>query len=1154
MSVLKSIFETCKPRADVQAGTTKDEQFAADLAQVVNETAPKEYADAGTFFRHSFPTRGMKELLKAVCTRISGKGGEIASIIRLDTQYGGGKTHGLIALTHAVRGMKGVENVEEFINPSLLPTQEVKVAALDGENADPADGLTLEGDVRAYSLWGELAYRVAGLNGYRRVENADKNHIAPGAETFRELFSGKPTLIMLDEVSVYLRKVEEARPGASQQFTAFIQALFKAVESSPQVALVLTLAVGKDAQAKDAYKAEHERALHALAEAESVVSRKATQLNPTEEDETAEVLKRRLFDRVDAKAADAVVAEYAKVWSQNQGSLPPNAGTVETKDLFRRGYPLHPETMTLLTEKLASLNNFHRTRGMLRLLARTVHQLWKIRPADAQSIHPHHIDVGFGPIRDEVTTRLGQGDYAPAIKADVAAVPGDDPATSQSIDAKFYPGQLPITSYIARTVFLNTLAYGDSAKGINPDHLKFSVCSPLIEPSFIEQARIRFLQEALYLDDRPGAPMRFMVEPNLEAMIRRIVRDEIDNAEIRTQLQERIRELFGAGKGAFELVPFPSGSYEVDDTVGDGRPRLVVLQYEALSISDEPQDLPPMIDEIMRYKGADQKLRDLQNNLVFVVSDQRAIPNMQDRIGRALALKELQKPERIRQLAPYQQERVKEEDKTSRLYVAESILHCYRHLFFPHNQAMAGSDLPVAHAVIEVHNASSDPGNGQAHVARVLREHHKLLGDGDKPEAPAYVRDQTPLKQKGEITTLDLRNEYRRAPKLSILLTDTPLIACIRDGINTDVFIYRQGDQVWGKGDPAPVIQVDENSFVHTLADAKKKHLWPRPEPMAVNLSAKPYQIEIGGHSELTVTVAGGNPPYTFSGNDPGLHVANTTQTVLQCQVAPAASETYQVEVKDSRGQRQTANAKVSVIDTGKLAVRLWAVPPQLTLGQPTSLNVGIHGGKAPFILKSTLTDFTHEKTPNTTFQCQQSPTENTTYTVDVTDAAGVTVSSSVTVAVHIPKRPELSAEGPLSQALIELWEKARAAKVKQIEKLVIRLFDASGTWKLHQALATLKDAEVSCRYEVDISAEGIETFQIEFSGLLTKANALKSFLDPQLKSASEHAFEGTYTVEFTTPYSTSPDQTDSLTKNLTKYGSGDAYVEAQAAPVEGNP
>jgi hypothetical protein len=1151
---MQSIFQSCKPRADVENGTTKDEQFAADLAQVVNNTAPREYADAATFFRHSFPTRGMKDLLRAVCTRLSGKGGEIASIIRLDTQFGGGKTHGLIALTHAVRGMQGVENVAEFINPELLPRDEVRVAALDGENADPADGLTLEGNLRAYSLWGELAYRLAGVEGYRRVENADRHHTAPGAETIRELFGGKPTLIMLDEVSVYLRKVEEIHPGASQQFTAFIQALFKAVESSPRVSLVMTLAIGKDSQARDAYKAEHERALQSLAEAESVVSRKATQLNPTEEDETSEVLRRRLFERVDTTAAAAVVAEYSKVWLQNQASLPPAAASVETRELFRRGYPLHPETLSLLTVKLASLNNFHRTRGMLRLLARTVHKLWKDRPADAQAIHPHHIDLGFSPIRDEVTTRLGQGDFTPAIKADVAAVPGDDPATSQVIDNRYYPGQLPITAYIARTVFLNTLAYGDSARGITPDQLKFSVCSPKIEPSFIEQSRLRFLQEALFLDDRPGAPMRFMVEPNVEAMIRRIMRDEIDNAEVRTQLQERIRELFNASRGPFELVPFPTGSWEVDDTVGDGRPRLVVLHYEAAAISDEPRSLPPMIDDILRHKGADQRLRELQNNLVFVIADQRAIPNMQDRISRALALRQLQRPERIRQLAPWQQERVKEEDKRSRLYIAEAILQCYRHLFFPSVQPMPGCELPVAHAVIEVHNASSDPGNGQVHVTRVLRDHQKILGEGDKPEAPAYVRDQTPLRQRGEITTLELRNEYRRAPKLSILLNDSPLQACIREGLNADLFIYRQGDQVWGKGDPSPVIQISDNAFVHTVADARKKQLWPRPEPMVIEFKASPRQLELGSQTELTVAISGGISPYTFSGSDPGLQATNTSQTVLRCTVAPASTETYQVEVRDSRGQRQTASANVTVVDTGRLALRLTASPSQLTLGQQTTLNLAIHGGKPPFKITSVVPQWSAESTTETMFQSLQSPTENTSWSVDVADATGTTMSATTAVTVLIPKRPELAAEGPLSQALIGIWEKARAAKVRQIEKLIIRLYDATATWKLHHALSTAKDMQVTCELETTLVDDGIESFKIAFCGLLAKANPIKSFLEPQLRSAADHEFTGIYTIQFNTPFSTAPEYTDVFTKNLTRYGNGEAYVEAHAAPVEANP
>jgi predicted AAA+ superfamily ATPase len=150
----------------------------------------------------------MKELLKAVCLRLSGIGGEVSSIIRLGTQYGGGKTLSLIALVHAVRGMKGVPTPENFVNRTILPVGDVRIAALDGENADPANGLTLEPGLLARSLWGEMAYRLAGRAGYERVRVSDERHIAPGADTIRELFGGQPTLILLDEISVYLRKVE----------------------------------------------------------------------------------------------------------------------------------------------------------------------------------------------------------------------------------------------------------------------------------------------------------------------------------------------------------------------------------------------------------------------------------------------------------------------------------------------------------------------------------------------------------------------------------------------------------------------------------------------------------------------------------------------------------------------------------------------------------------------------------------------------------------------------------------------------------------------------------------------------------------------------------------------------------------------------------
>ena len=174
----------------------------------------------------------------------------------------------------------------------------MRLAAFDGENADPANGRTMGQGVRARTPWGEIAYALAGAAGYERVKNSDAGGVSPGADTLRELFGGQPTLILLDELSVYLRKVQQIG-AAGDQLTAFLTSLFKAVEGTPHAALVYTLAIGKEGRAVDAYSAENQYIADRMAEAESVSARKATLLNPTEEDETAQVLRRRLFESID---------------------------------------------------------------------------------------------------------------------------------------------------------------------------------------------------------------------------------------------------------------------------------------------------------------------------------------------------------------------------------------------------------------------------------------------------------------------------------------------------------------------------------------------------------------------------------------------------------------------------------------------------------------------------------------------------------------------------------------------------------------------------------------------------------------------------------------------------------------------------------------
>ena len=824
---IPTIYESCRPRIDVLQGNVADADFAADLAQVILGKGTAEYLDPVRFFANTYPTRGLKNLLDNVCRRLTGAGGEVAPIFRLDTSYGGGKTHGLIALCHAARGMQGVPGIAEFIDPSLLPQSHVRVAAFDGENADPANGRKMEEGLLAYTPWGEIAYALAGRSGYERVRNSDTSRIAPGSETLRELFGGEPVLILLDELSVYLRKVRNLAAG-SDQLTAFLTSLFKAVEGAPNAALVYTLAIGKDGRATDAYNEENQFIADNMAEAESVSARKATLLNPTEEDETVQVLRRRLFESIDEASIPSVTDAYRALWGANQESLAGDAGRSETVETFRSSYPLHPEVLETLTGKTATLNNFQRVRGMLRLLARTISHLWEEKPADATAIHLHHVDPGHGPIRQEIVTRLGQNAYLPAITNDVASGAVEKNALAQEIDAGHHGGLPPYAVYIARTIFMHTLAFNDPLKGISPEQLRYSVLGPLTDISFIEEARKKFIADSAYLDDRPGAPMRFLAEANLRQIIRR-EEHHVDAGEARAELNDRIRQIFG-GK-TFETVSFPGGPFDVPDEVGDGRPKLIVLAYDGVTIGNSVEKVPELIERIYARKGSEgAALRVLRNNLGFVVADDARKEEMRRKTYHRLALRELKKPERLIDLAEHQQAQVRELETRSEQELAIAIQQCYRHILYPSRNRVGMSDVDLAHSAIDIHSTSEKPGAGQQQIVRALRDLNKLRLSEDEPDSPTYVRDRTPLK-KGQITVLALRDEFRRDPALPILIGDDIFIRGVRRGIEQGEYVYQRGELLFGPGDPPAGIKIDEQAMIFTMAYAKNAGIWPRAKP-----------------------------------------------------------------------------------------------------------------------------------------------------------------------------------------------------------------------------------------------------------------------------------------------------------------------------------
>ena len=822
---MKDLFDICTPRKDVLRGHVKESDFAADLAQVLNKEAPPEYQEPKVFFANTHPTRGLKDVLKNVGLRLTGKGGEASAIFRLDTQYGGGKTHALIALTHMASGMPGVASVEEFIDSNLVPKKKVRVAAFDGENADPVNGRPLGQGLRAYTPWGELAFALAEVEGFEQVRASDQQRVAPGAENIRALFGGEPSLIVLDELSVYLRKVK-GRPEA-QQLTPFLTALFKAIESSPGAALVFTLAIGKGGKATDAYSAETEFVARQLNEAQSVAARKATVLDPTAEHETAQVLRRRLFSNIDQAGAAEIVAAYKQLWISLGNELPSERPSEDRAAEFAAGFPFHPALMSTLTDKLSTLANFQRVRGMLRLLTQRVARMWDERPKGTHAIHLHHLDPSYEPTRNEIVTRLEMSSFDPAIRNDVAAAEGGQ-SLAQQIDGKHYVGLAPYASYVACSILWHTFAFNEDLKGLSGEELRYSILSPGLDVGFVNDARQKFVTDSAYLDDRAGVPLRFLTEANLNQIIRR-EEGRVDLAEARSQLQDRIRTIFSGA--TLNLVPFAGGAYDVGDDVGDGRPYLVLISHDAATVTADALHVPQLVGQIFKQQGSQNAFRQLQNNLVFLVADEGLREEMRARIVRRLALEALKRPERLAELAEHQQRKVEELYQRSEQEVALAIQQCYRHLFYPsRSNRVEDGQVDLGHTAFDVPSASEKPGAGQVQVLRALKDMNKLLFGEDHPLAPAYVRDQTPLK-KGQISTAELRAEFRKDPRLPILIGDENFVAMVRKGIAEGIYVYKSGELLAGEGDPWCEIKVDQNSLVYTMAYAKETGVWPRPAP-----------------------------------------------------------------------------------------------------------------------------------------------------------------------------------------------------------------------------------------------------------------------------------------------------------------------------------
>jgi predicted AAA+ superfamily ATPase len=173
---LKPWREIAKPHKDVLEGTFKQSEFAADITLVATGNAPAEYQDAEKFFARTYITEGMRLLLTSVVQRLSGHGGD--PVIQLQTAFGGGKTHTMLTVFHLAtrqvdtRKLMGIPPILDQAGVSELPA--AKVAVLDGIRLSPSQPIQHNG-VYVNTLWGELAWQLAGSAGYELLKQADQD-------------------------------------------------------------------------------------------------------------------------------------------------------------------------------------------------------------------------------------------------------------------------------------------------------------------------------------------------------------------------------------------------------------------------------------------------------------------------------------------------------------------------------------------------------------------------------------------------------------------------------------------------------------------------------------------------------------------------------------------------------------------------------------------------------------------------------------------------------------------------------------------------------------------------------------------------------------------------------------------------------------------
>jgi hypothetical protein len=677
--------EVITPHPDVIHGRYQQAEFAADLDLVHRGIGSPEYTDPIEFFRRTFITAGLKDLLRIALQRFNSQGGE--PVIELQTNFGGGKTHAMLGIYHlgstAASGkpvpladLPGLDQLCSELNIHSLPR--LCRAVLVGTAFNPTEIDRKPDGSEVHTLWGELAWQLGGASAYGQIAESDRSQVPPGARALAALFEAHgPCLILLDEWVAYARNLvspgKSLPAGSFDAQLSFAQQLTEAVKQVPNALLLISVPQSRN----EIGGSDGETACDGL---KNVVTRLAYQWRPATGTESFEIVRRRLFEPITTKEGganrDAVVRAFTDQYAANKADFPSEVRESGYRDLLTSAYPIHPELFNRLYEEWSTLDRFQRTRGVLRLLALTIEGLWNGNSKDLL-IMPSSMPIDDNDVRNELVKFL-DNQWEPIIATDVDGAQSV-PTQLDKENPNF--GRVSACKRVARSLYMGTAPGATrERKGINDQRVKLACVMPG-EPIAVFGDALRRLGDRGRFIQQDGDRYWIDTNPNLNRTAEDYRESYLRQGEELLAEANQLLSEEASRRGLFDGLH--ASQLDTSGIPDEPATRLVLLAAQ-YSHKRGQNDSPARQWAASCLQSKGNSPRQYANTLIFLAPDKDNLENLFQALADRRAWQKVIDEKKLLNITPYQEEVAAGKIKAATEAIAARIPETWSHLLVPY--------------------------------------------------------------------------------------------------------------------------------------------------------------------------------------------------------------------------------------------------------------------------------------------------------------------------------------------------------------------------------------------------------------------------------------------------------------------------------------